>query len=55
MKIRRPKNLTVPQIAVTIVAGILSGIYIYKPFFVGPEKIVVDKGRIYNFSFKNFH
>lgn len=47
MKIRRPKGLTVPQIAVIVTVGIVSGVYIYRPFFVGPDKIIpsVDKGK----------
>lgn len=47
MKIRRPRGLTVPQIGLVIAFGIVSGVYIYKPLFVGPDKITdaVDKGK----------
>lgn len=47
MRIRRPKNLTVPQIGVVIALGILSGVYIYRPYFVAPVKVTdsVDKGK----------
>lgn len=47
MKIPRPKSLTVPQIALAVTLGIISGVYIYRPLFVGPDKItpISDKGK----------
>lgn len=48
MKIPRPKYLTLPQLALGITLGVLSGVYIYKPYFVGPNKIPtsIDKGEM---------
>lgn len=39
MKIPRPKGLTTADIALGIVLGVISGVYIYKPFFDGLEKV----------------
>lgn len=46
MRIPRAKGLTVPQIAVVTALGIISGIYIYRPLFVGPDRLkpTTDKG-----------
>lgn len=47
MKIPKPKNLSVSQIGLAIALGIISGIYIYKPFFITSSKTAdtADKGR----------
>lgn len=33
MRIRKPKHITIPQLAVVTAVGIVGGIYIYKPLF----------------------
>lgn len=45
MRIRKPKHITIPQLAVVTAVGIVGGIYIYKPlfekFWFGGEKVKV--------------
>lgn len=38
MRIRRPANLSKIQLALGIAIGIISGVYIYQPFFVQQKK-----------------
>lgn len=33
MRIRKPKHVTIPQLAVVTAVGVIGGIYIYKPLF----------------------
>lgn len=33
MRIRKPKNITITQLAVVTATGIIGGVYIYKPLF----------------------
>lgn len=46
MRIRKPKHITIPQLAVVTAVGIVGGIYIYKPlfekFWFGGEKSKVS-------------
>lgn len=50
MRIPKPKGLKTRDIALAVVFGVVSGVYIYKPFFVGPNKLKEEEKKGENFE-----